>query len=182
LFPPGPPSYPCFRDDWFDLADEKLTGDTMAAALAETAEILRSARRSDTDGSSSHEYETIVRPYLDGGRPGRDPFLLAAFGLPVVFSDEPPGATRRRSATVEPIIAGKPARRASPLWLRLHQDDAGGWWLRSLIFHAELLPGRPELRIWARGQEPKEITAPTAEMVKQRLIQSWFDEDGESSD
>jgi hypothetical protein len=180
-FPPGAPSYPCFRDDWCAIGDTPLAGcRDLRSALSEVGMRLRDLR---LDGaSSSPEYDTIVRPYLDGDPMPDEPCMLGAFGLPVVFSDRPQGHGRRRSATVEPMIKSKPARRASPLWLRPSGGGpTGDWHLTSLIFDAELLPARAGLRIKG-GRRPERLRKPPSGAIKSHIIDRWFDDDSQADE
>lgn len=73
-------------------------------------------------------------------------FPLGALGLPVNF----------KQATVEPRQAGKPVRRASPLWIRPITDTNGTWRLLAHAFHNEFLP--QDTTVQLRGQKTLHIT------------------------
>jgi hypothetical protein len=145
-------------------------------ALAHTGKLLRNQRT--FDGPTTYEYDEIVRPYLDTGNPGVEPFKIGAYGLPVGFSDKETG----RSAVVEPMRRGEPVRRTSPLWLRVRKDG-DAWGLRSLAFYSEWLPADTTLGIRdttknIRGYIPqvsKPVAAPDQDDVD-AYLDDWFSE------
>ena len=75
---------------------------------------------------------------------------------------------------VDVLIDGKPARRASPLWLRVRHDGSA-WRLRSLVFYGEWLPPAPraQLRITS-GRRSAAINHPTEAQIRAELDR-WFD-------
>ncbi len=181
---PGQPCYPAFVHGWYEDSDEPLDGAMrLGDALAAAGDQLR-AHRLD-GGDATTEYETIVGPYLDSGHAPREPFRVGAFGLPVNFSDpfgpkDRGGRPTRRSAVAEPTIGKAPARRASPLWLRVYQRN-DVWCLRSLALLAEWLPSGTRLHV--RDTTPQgdgrprharaPITMPTQDQVDAEL-RGWF--------
>ncbi|HEX6076904.1 MAG TPA: type III-B CRISPR module RAMP protein Cmr1 [Micromonosporaceae bacterium] len=113
-------------------------------------------------------YSQIVKPFLDGGDPSSDEFTLGTYGLPVVYYDR----VTRRSATVEPVVDGKSARRASPVWLRVRPGRAA-WQLHTLVFLAEWLPTEARLRIKDRRRS-RPVASPSADTVDEELGY-WLD-------
>lgn len=127
------PRYPFFDParppHWHLVQQEELAGgglDSVGTALAAVGEMLRKFRVGDRrfdDREPGEDYETVIAPYLDHGRPpagddASEPGYIfgAALGLPVTFSDPAPGGSGRRSAVVEPVTSadeGRP-RQATP--------------------------------------------------------------------
>jgi hypothetical protein len=174
----GRPSYPRFdlNERWYLLGeDTAVAGVTNAeAALAWTGVKLREFRLDGEENTAA--WRDIVRPYLDQ-KSFSEPFRAGALGLPVVYTELPFGDAKGRSATVEVVVKDQPARRASPLWLRVH-GKGSDWWLRSLAFNAEWLPdGGSRLRVRnndrSAGQQPQRVTPPTADDVE-RELRRWF--------
>ena len=181
------PSYPRFDlpGGWYLLSDTDLTGlagstgqrvanDT--SALGWTGDRLRSFRHDGDPSRTTAGYRQVAKPYLDGNPP-KAAFRAGALGLPVVYTEKPPGTgMASRSATVAPIIDGQPARRASPLWLRVYKRDLR-WWLRSLAFDAVWLPTDAELKIKDNDKnskrEPKDVPWPSRSQVRAEL-ERWF--------
>jgi hypothetical protein len=173
------PSYPRFdlAGAWYSLdpGTEILEARNVEDALAETGLLLRAFRLDGEENTAG--WREIVRPFLDE-EPFHAPFHAGALGLPVVYTQlaTEPGE-KGRSATIEPVVNGQPSRRASPLWLRVHQ--AGRIWsLRSLAFHATWLPDDGKtLRIRNNQrdarQPDKPVTAPDPDAVEQE-VKRWF--------
>lgn len=173
------PGYPRFdlAGRWYVLgSDVTVPAQRYDDALSWTGERLREFRHDGDAERSTQSYRQIVRPFLDGGEFTAE-FRAGALGLPVVYTQKPasPG-DEVRSATVEPVVAGQPSRRASPLWLRVHRTR-GAWRLRSLAFDAAWLPETgAELKIKAtRGsnQEPRSVRWPSPALVR-RELDRWF--------
>lgn len=133
-------------------------------------------------GAHSQTYEDVVKPFLDtptGGRwTQKGPLTAAALGLPIPYTDhqgqrKPGGKREQRTATVEVQIDGQPARRASPLWLRVRHDGTA-WRLRSLALYNEWLPPPPgaTLRIKSDGRSAP-IDVPSAQQIRDELAR-WF--------
>jgi hypothetical protein len=130
-------------------------------------------------GTHSDGYTDVVQPFLDR-QPQKGPLTAAALGLPIPYSDhqgtrspsEPRKATQRR-ATVDALIDGTPARRASPLWLRVRHDGSA-WRLRSLALYSEWLPPGARLRIRIpSGGRSSRVLRPTEHQVRTEL-ERWF--------
>jgi hypothetical protein len=88
---------------------------------------------------------------------------------------KPDGKPAQRRATVNVHIDGKLARRASPLWLRVHHDGKT-WRLRSLAFFDEWLPAEPiaKLRISSDRGASKVIARPSVSQIRAELNR-WFE-------
>ncbi|RKS68247.1 CRISPR/Cas system CMR-associated protein Cmr1 (group 7 of RAMP superfamily) [Actinomadura pelletieri DSM 43383] len=167
------PRYPCFAENHYTTApDDDLGSGSTANALATTGEWWRNFRlggdRHGPGAARTATYDTVAKPFLDGGHP-QAPLLAGALGLPIPYQDKRAG----RTAIAETVLDGAPARRASPIWLRVTKRGPA-WKLRSLAFHAEWLPPEANLRI----RNPKthhtiNITAPTPEQIRTE-INRWF--------
>jgi CRISPR-associated protein Cmr1 len=176
----GQPSYPRFdlAGRWHVLEpDVAIPGARNAEdALAWTSQRLRDFRLDGAEHTNTEGWRQIVRPYLNGQSSTAE-FRAGALGLPVVYTEKAtqPG-TDARSATVEPVIDGQPARRASPLWLRV-RGKGSAWSLRSLAFNATWLPAEGNsLRVKAtKGvtRPARPVTPPTAGTI-QRELERWF--------
>ena len=176
------PAYPRFdpTGQWHTLSSEPAAAIPEARnaedALAWTSQRLREFRLDGADHDNTAGWREIVRPYLNGNDFTAE-FRAGALGLPVVYTEKAtrPG-TDARSATVEPLIGGQPARRASPLWLRVHGRGAN-WKLRSLAFNATWLPDAGNgLRVKAtkgvnRSERP--VTPPSPDTIRNEL-ERWF--------
>jgi hypothetical protein len=133
-------------------------------------------------GTHSQTYNDVVRPFLDHapGRHGqKGPLTAAALGLPVPYTDHQghrgaDGKPAQRKATVNVEVDGQPARRASPLWLRVRHDGTA-WRLRSLAFHTEWLPPAPRTRLTiSAGPRSAPVNRPTDQQITEELNR-WFD-------
>ncbi|HEX2417994.1 MAG TPA: hypothetical protein VHJ83_07710, partial [Micromonosporaceae bacterium] len=171
------PSYPCFgtagnwhkiRSGWLfkDTSDGGGPATDAASALAACGRLWQ--RHRNDSSRKGKIYSQIVKRFLDRGGPTQNEFTPGAYGLPVVYYDR----ETRRSAAVEPVLDGKSARRASPVWLRVRPERAA-WQLRSLVFFAEWLPVAADLRIKGNGP-PRLVTRPSANTVD-RELRSWLD-------
>ena len=174
------PGYPRFdlSGEWHLLESDIAIPEVVNAeeALAWTSERLREFRLDGDENPNTAGWRDIVRPYLDGrGFSGQ--FRAGALGLPVVYTEKAKqlGATGR-SATVQPVVAGQPSRRASPLWLRVH-GRGKNWWLRSLAFNATWLPDDgTSLQIKANSgvnRPSRPVSPPSREVIRQEL-ERWF--------
>ncbi|GAB2954037.1 RAMP superfamily CRISPR-associated protein [Nonomuraea fastidiosa] len=174
----GQPHYPCFAEGWYRVEDHPMNirgQDT--DALASLGELLKAFRhQTDPRGNgklpNTAGYREVARPYANGTAP-TGVFNAGALGLPVVYTVH----GHSESVTVEPVTAdGTPARRASPLWLRV-TNGRGGWLLRSLAFHAEWLPEDMKLRVkkgsGGVGRRPAHVERPDEDAVKAEL-DDWF--------
>ncbi len=189
----GLPSYPCFVPGQYQHsspAEDRLAAAAdWRRALDITGDMLfafrHGANRRAGDpqpprGTHSQTYTDVVQPFLNRGRQ-RQPLIAGALGLPIPYSDhqgrprtdDPQRRPRQRMATVSVLIDGKPARRASPLWLRVRHDGSI-WWLRSLAFYAEWLPPpvRAQLQIVGEGRSA-DVGRPSEAQVRAEL-QRWF--------
>jgi CRISPR-associated protein Cmr1 len=174
----GQPGYPCFADGWFQAAEHSLReGGTHLHALADLGDLLKRFRHPGTPPKpgrlpSTAGYRQIARPYAERTTP-TGPFPDGALGLPVVYTVH--GFTE--PVTVEPVDAdASPARRASPLWLRVTPRPRG-WRLRSLAFHTLWLPDDVGLRVKmgasSGGRRPEAVAKPSAAAVRAELDR-WF--------
>jgi CRISPR-associated protein Cmr1 len=172
VFMGGTPRYPAFVADRYRQSDEPLDdANNLSEALALTGHQLREHRLDDE--SVTEEYRTLIAPYLNGDPVPATPFRLGAFGLPVPFSDSHGPNGTRRTAIVNTTIQRVPTRRASPLWLRIY-TDSGAWYLRSLAFLSEWLPGTPQLMVTSKTRPtPKSLTPPSQAEVEAEL-HGWF--------
>jgi CRISPR-associated protein Cmr1 len=173
------PRYPRFDlpGEWYLLEPDIVIPDAQSneAALAWLGEHLRTFRLDGDDYVNTAGYREIVRPYLNGTAFSA-PYRAGALGLPVVYTEKAtqPG-TEGRSATVEPVVDGQSARRASPLWLRVHQRGRA-WRLRSLVFNAEWLPDTANLQVKANPGtigHPQPVQPPSADLILSEL-KRWF--------
>ncbi|MEO3858503.1 RAMP superfamily CRISPR-associated protein [Acrocarpospora sp. B8E8] len=174
----GQPKYPCFADGWFHVAEHWLReGGTHLLALADLGDLLKRFRHPGTPPQpgrlpNTAGYRQIARAYAERRTPA-GPFPDGALGLPVVYTVH--GFTE--SVTVEPVDAdASPARRASPLWLRV-TPRARGWRLRSLAFHTQWLPDDVRLRVkmgtTSGGRRPDPVAKPSAATIRAELDR-WF--------
>lgn len=149
------PPWPCFKRSFAATGQRRVASghEAHADALARTGRLLRDFYRNrGAPGANraqpSPEWLGIAEPFLSGGVLDAMPFVRGALGLPVVYSDRHNGV--QRSAVTEPVldgdIDGDPARRASPLWLRVF-PDGDGWTLRWVAFTSVLLPDAARVRI-----------------------------------
>ena len=183
--------YPCFAHGQYRhnlQGEDTLIGSRdWRAALGIAGEVLwgfrHGANRWAADappppGTHSQSYIDVVQSFLNH-RPQQGPMTAAALGLPIPYSDhqgpvnpaKPTEPTQRR-AMVDVLIDGKPARRASPLWLRVRYDGSA-WRLRSLAFYGEWLPAsRAELRITS-GRRSEPVNLLTDSQVRAELDR-WF--------
>jgi hypothetical protein len=187
-----PPRYPCFAPGYYryspDEEAELSRARSWSAALGAAGDRLWRFRH-DEDmtnpgppprGTHSQTYTDVVQPFLNR-RPQQGPLTAAALGLPIPYSDhqgpcrEGEARPGQRRAMVDVLIDDKPARRASPLWLRIRHDGSA-WRLRSLVFHSEWLPAAPgvQLRITAERRSAV-ISRPTHSQVRAELDR-WFDQ------
>lgn len=180
------PAYPKFDlpGRWYLLGpDITVPAASYDDALIWTGDRLREFRHDGDAERSTESFRQIVRPFL-AGESFTGEYRAGALGLPVVYTTRPvkPG-DEKHSATVEPVVAGQPSRRASPLWLRVHgkpgtRGAPGTWWLRSLAFDATWLPrDGAQLQIKdtsggaRRSSEPVEWPSPG--LIRQELDR-WF--------
>jgi CRISPR-associated protein Cmr1 len=184
---PGTPAYPCFAPDRYRVSaddEDQLPGtkDNWADALDQAGELLRGFRHGGNRripgpqprvGDHSQTYTDVAQPFLNGGSP-RKPAIVAALGLPIPYTDHQGRQGAQRKATIDVSIGGVPARRASPLWLRVLHDGSS-WRLRSLAFHDEWLPPPPaaQLRIISQARSAS-VTRPTDGQIRAELDR-WFD-------
>jgi hypothetical protein len=189
----GPPSYPCFIPGQYQHSPpgegRLIPGADWRRALDIAGDLLfgfrHGANRWAGDpqpprGTHSQTYTEVVQPFLNH-QPRHKPLIAGALGLPIPYSDhqgppradDPRGKPTQRTAMVDVLVDGKPARRASPLWLRVRHDGST-WWLRSLAFYAEWLPPeeRAQLRITS-GRRSANVDRPTGPQVRAEL-QRWF--------
>ena len=93
-------------------------------------------------------------------------FALGALGLPVGYKD--------RYVVHAGRDGERPARRASPLWLR---PVGGGsrWRLLSFAFHGEFLPGpdAPGVYLWHGQVQGRELRVETSDVTRQ--TSQWID-------
>ncbi|MEU4827767.1 RAMP superfamily CRISPR-associated protein [Actinomadura sp. NPDC023710] len=176
----GPAPYPCFAPGQYRTAQYRLKqGRDVANALNEVGGFLRTFRHSRKPDPAFVSSGPFSLPNTEGFRkiahphrrsqPPRGPFNDGALGLPVVYSEiGEPG-----SVTVEPVVDGKPARRASPLWLRVTVEN-GHWILGSLAFHAEWLPEQVSLQAKLENRV-QAVQKPSQSNVRAELDR-WFDE------
>src|ERR1017187_4963799 len=183
------PRYPCFAPGRYQLSaddeDELTRATNPTAALDLAGTWLRdfrhgANRRLAGSGPAHHSqtYTNVAQPFLDH-HPQTGPLTAGALGLPIPYSDhqgpprqDDPARHAQRTAMVDVMISGKPARRASPLWLRVRQDGPG-WRLRSLAFHAEWLPSDAKLRITAGHRTEPVAIRPTDDEIQAELTR-WF--------
>lgn len=164
------PAYPCFAPGAFHAEEHSLgAGGTDLVRLAVLGKLLRDFRRPVTNRKGrqiTSGYDEVIRPFSTGRTP-ESPFRDGALGLPVVYTlDGGMG-----SATVEPVVDDKSARRASPLWLRLTRVS-GEWRLRSLALHAEWLPSEVKLRATSGGRSA-DVRKPSPDEVRE-TVDGWF--------
>jgi hypothetical protein len=172
------PRYPNFAGAHYEIGSDELGPGDVSSALGVAGVWLKNYRhgghQSEEGQYHSETYNQVAQPFLDG-RPPRGPLLAGALGLPIPYSDhqgQGQGPKRgQRTATVDVVINGTSARRASPLWLRVHKDRTT-WRLRSLAFYAEWLPDGAELRIKS-GPRSSPVTRPTTAQVHDELTR-WF--------
>jgi hypothetical protein len=181
----SPPPYPCFAADQFTVAEHHLVRDA-ADPLDKVGLFLREFRHSRAPGPPPTSGGSCVLPNTEGFReiafrhrrrlPPGAPFRDGALGLPVVYTEkDEPG-----SVTVEPVVDGVSARRASPLWLRVTLIN-GRWGLRSLAFHAEWLPAKVALHV-KLDQRERPVAKPTQQVAKptqqdvRAELKRWFAE------
>jgi len=133
-------------------------------------------------GTHSQTYNDVVQPFLNhvhGHHGQAGPLTAAALGLPIPYTDHQgprgtDGKPAQRKATVNVEVDGQPARRASPLWLRVHHDGTA-WRLRSLAFHSEWLPPEPRTRLTiSSGPRSAQLSRPTSQQIDAELDR-WFD-------
>lgn len=192
----GLPRYPCFAANRYRHSaddEDQLPGlaNGWTAALDRSGHWLWGFRHNKgrritgtlvPTGVHSQSYTDVVQPFLDnpaGRHTQNGPMTAAALGLPVPYSDHQgprvDGKATQRRAIVEVLIDGQPARRASPLWLRVRHDGAS-WRLRSLAFATEWLPpeAEPRLRITkVRGPGSAQVDLLTQTQVETELNR-WF--------
>ncbi len=175
--PATEPCYPCFAPGYYRVFDTAIDCHSMKDALSRTSSWWRGFRlyrRAETQpqrGDSTPEYGRMIKPYIENGpseNRSQKPFYLGAFGLPVVFHDK----TTDKSAQVEPVLDGQPLRRASPLWLRVHQSK-DGWSVRSLAFFAEWLPADADLEVSNEDWDAQSLVRPPQQAVN-KLVHMWF--------
>jgi hypothetical protein len=133
-------------------------------------------------GTHSQTYNDVVQPFLSnmpGHRAQKGPLTAAALGLPIPYTDHqgprgPDGKPAQRKAIVNVEVDGQPARRASPLWLRVRHDGAA-WRLRSLAFRTEWLPPAPRTRLTiSAGPRSGPVDRPPDQQIEAELNR-WFD-------
>ncbi|MEV4565134.1 RAMP superfamily CRISPR-associated protein [Nonomuraea sp. NPDC049419] len=174
----GQPRYPCFAEGWYRVEAHPMgiSGqDTNAlTALGKKLRTFRHPGEPRHNGKlpNTAGYREVARPYAKQAAP-TGAFNAGALGLPVVYTVH----GFRESVTVEPITTdGSPARRASPLWLRV-TNGRSGWLLRSLAFYNEWLPEDMSLQVkmGRRGadREPAPVTKPNGDVVRAEL-DAWF--------
>jgi hypothetical protein len=187
----GTPPYPCFAHDCFRVSaddQDRLAGtkNDWPAALDNAGELFRGFRHGGNrripssqppSGTHSQTYTDVVQPFLNGGNPHK-PAIAAALGLPIPYSDHqgrsPQGKPVQRYAMLDVRVDDVPARRASPLWLRVRRDGSV-WRLRSLAFHDEWLPPPPAARLQiTSGPRSAAVTRPTDDQIRAELDR-WFD-------
>ncbi|WP_131765452.1 RAMP superfamily CRISPR-associated protein [Candidatus Protofrankia californiensis] len=96
----------------------------------------------------TREYVDAVVPTLKGQHPdGRD-FAIGSFGLPVVFGKDAEVKLRRGRDEL---------RRASPLWIRVHQDPDGRCRLLYHVFEATIGPANATLDLETRRRPPEHL-------------------------
>lgn len=90
-------------------------------------------------------------------------FPLGGLGLPVVY---------RKDCTVNAVDGREPARRASPLWLRVvgHGDERA---LFSFAFHDQFLPPRMAVRLTPDPDHKGKLTIPDGEV--DRVCRHWIE-------
>lgn len=124
------------------------------------------------------EYDNIISGFLDNPESAdvtSTTFVVGALGLPTVYSDYKGKNEAQRQATVEPRTGGgKRAdviRRASPLWLRVYNED-GQWRLRSLWMPAAWLPD--DAHLYVRDTTTDRRLADPDPGDIEELVRQWF--------
>lgn len=125
-------------------------------ALNKAASLVRELRASvPRPGSTpvTPEYINVVLPFFKNQLPADAPFDLAGFGLPVSFMSS---SNRGRRVQVVATHRGTELRRASMLWVRLRQTDAG-FGLLPHVVASEVLPIDASLQLVesAPGRQPR---------------------------
>ncbi len=189
----GVPRYPCFAASRYLLSaddEDRLPGaaGNWKPALNQAGDWLWAFRHGadrrvpesrPASGVHSQTYSDVVQPFLNNPAryTQRGPATAAALGLPIPYSDhqgprDDSGQTQRR-ATLDVLIGDQPARRASPLWLRV-RHDGDTWRLRSLAFESEWLPSNAQLRIaMVSGPQRAPVGLLSQAQVREELNR-WF--------
>ncbi|WP_396911958.1 RAMP superfamily CRISPR-associated protein [Mycolicibacterium sp.] len=175
----GSVPYPCFAPGQYRAVQYRLKASGAPGALNEVGGFLREFRHSRKPDPAFVKKDPFSLPNTEGFRniakphrrhqPPRGAFYDGALGLPVVYSEK----GQDDSVTVEPVVDGKPARRASPLWLRI-TVEGGQWVLRSLAFHAEWLPEQTGLQVKINNRV-QPVRKPAQSDVRAELDR-WFKE------
>ncbi len=96
----------------------------------------------------TQEYIDAVVPTLKGHHPDSRDFEIGSFGLPVVFG---------KDAEVKLRHGSEELRRASPLWIRVHQDPDGHHRLLYHVFEATIGPAGATLDLETRRRPPEPL-------------------------
>lgn len=195
LKPPGLPGYPCFASRYYRHSrddEDQLPGgrNDWRDALDNAGTWLREFRHDGNRrtpgpqppvGTHSRTYTEVVQSFLNSSAPGRwvqdGPATAAALGLPIPYSDhqgrDDKGKPAQRYAMINAHVKGQPARRASPLWLRVRHDGSA-WRLRSLAFYSEWLPPSPDAGLTVtRGRRSAPVDLLSEAQVRAELDR-WF--------
>ncbi|WP_162233147.1 RAMP superfamily CRISPR-associated protein [Protofrankia coriariae] len=96
----------------------------------------------------TQEYVDAVVPTLKGHHPNGRGFAIGSFGLPVVFGKDAEAKIRRGADEL---------RRASPLWIRVHQDSDGRCQLLYHVFEATIGPANATIDLETRRRPPEHL-------------------------